>query len=367
MRFVTSIALLTSISLPVSVWAADPGTYRPGQAYMATPVTSSGQCEAQCHGDAQCKGWNFIQPQVRSNGGICELNARVASPVVSPHSTSGVGVMARQSPNLIQAGARTYTVGKPQLLQGRTNTVRVGSAAPIPATITKTRTRRAPVSVAPTPSAPITSRPQSFPQHQQARTTAHTQQMANHHAQPRSANPQYRHILDAGVTQMQRTAPIQRTAQEAQSPTPQYGQAHADPRVSRLQQMVARQSPPASKVSTPPQHIIPTRGQVPMPPGYTPPQASFQAPQQVAQHAQPHPQSISVPSPAEMISPKVPVGISVAAAEESLFGSLYDDVTAPKSLTAQDIPTDSDAPIATVSRVPTKKVTVEDMMAGPPQ
>ena len=48
--------------------------------------------------------------------------------------------------------------------------------------------------------------------------------------------------------------------------------------------------------------------------------------------------------------------VSVAQAQRSLFGSLYDDVGAPNALTAQDIPLDLDAPIPTVSSVPVARI-----------
>jgi len=58
------------------------------------------------------------------------------------------------------------------------------------------------------------------------------------------------------------------------------------------------------------------------------------------------------------IQPRRP--LTAAQAEQSLFGSLYDDVVAPKPMTKEEA-TNPDAPIATVKAVPVKKVTEETL------
>ena len=64
--------------------------------------------------------------------------------------------------------------------------------------------------------------------------------------------------------------------------------------------------------------------------------------------------------PRPELAPNAPATI----VQESLFGSLYDDVKAPKAIGPEDIPVDANAPIATVASVPSKKVTTENLMAG---
>jgi len=48
-----------------SALAADQNTYRPGHAYLKAAANSFEACEQQCNGDAQCRGWNFVQTRVR--------------------------------------------------------------------------------------------------------------------------------------------------------------------------------------------------------------------------------------------------------------------------------------------------------------
>ena len=69
--------------------------------------------------------------------------------------------------------------------------------------------------------------------------------------------------------------------------------------------------------------------------------------------------------PQNVISPSIDSGLAGGVPSrrsglgDPLFGSLYDDVKAPKTLTAKDIPTDPDAPIPTVTSVPIKRLDVQ--------
>ena len=113
------VSLLTTVIFSqgwaLNALAADPNTYRPGQAYLKAAANSHEVCEQQCQGDAQCRGWNFVRPQPRTATGICEFNARAAMPVSSAISISGEittsidPLMSRAIP----AGTRTRRVGTP--------------------------------------------------------------------------------------------------------------------------------------------------------------------------------------------------------------------------------------------------------------
>jgi len=64
------------------------------------------------------------------------------------------------------------------------------------------------------------------------------------------------------------------------------------------------------------------------------------------------------------------VKLPAARAQDSLFGSLYDDVIAPKPISADQITQQPNAPIATVTSVPTKPVqteTLSGLAGGIPQ
>ncbi|NNC37804.1 MAG: hypothetical protein HKO02_10140 [Hyphomonadaceae bacterium] len=104
-----------SQSLAMSAVAADQNTYRPGQAYLKTAANSHEVCAQQCQGDAQCRGWNFVRPNPRTATGICEFNARVATPVRSAISVSGEVMTSVDSlmSRAIPAGTRTRRVGTP--------------------------------------------------------------------------------------------------------------------------------------------------------------------------------------------------------------------------------------------------------------
>ena len=117
-RIFLTIAILVwaLMSLPALSFAADQYAYRAGQPYLKITANSHTECEAQCRGDAACRGWNFIRPNPRSRSGICEFNARQAAPVSSPISISGEintrvdPLMSRAVP---MANGNTVRVGTP--------------------------------------------------------------------------------------------------------------------------------------------------------------------------------------------------------------------------------------------------------------
>lgn len=347
---------IISLGFVSTSYAAEPGTYRPGQPYTASNTGSADQCQRHCLGDAQCRGWNFIRPRQEMAGGICELNSVSVSPVPSPHSVSGAGVITRDPSRVIPTGSNTYTVGKPVTTSIATNTIRVGTPGP-----TMQRPAHTPSQVTPTRRKIVEPVPQSRISPAMASHRPVTPTPAQRPAAPKAPALGYQHSLDAQHPAYQRHPNAPQT-QARQAPTSQHQHQYqaapvTDPRARRLQdrlkqqQMASAAPSPVTQPTQPPARAnVSQSGQQPLPPGYAPPTRT--APQPSAPH---------------LMQPKIPPGISVAQAEQSLYGSLYDDVTAPRSLKPEDIPMDADAPIATVSSVPTKPVTVERLLAGAPE
>lgn len=97
--------------------AADLGQYRPGSPYQSVIAQSADICESHCAGDAQCRSWNYVQPNPNM-AGVCEFNATNASPVPSSVSISGTNSFGHET-----AG----THFNDRLVAGGTNTIRVGA------------------------------------------------------------------------------------------------------------------------------------------------------------------------------------------------------------------------------------------------
>ncbi len=119
-----------SHSLSIGAFAADQNTYRAGSAYLKTIAPSHQQCAVQCQGDAACRSWNFVRPNAGSVSGVCEFNNRSAIAIKSPNSMSGI-MHTNVDPMMSRA------------IEGRTNTIRVGSpAAPQSRAIVQRRGQR---------------------------------------------------------------------------------------------------------------------------------------------------------------------------------------------------------------------------------
>ena len=124
MRFLTLSVFATLLSAPA--FAADLGTYRPGTPYSSSVAAGADVCDNQCAGDAQCRGWNYVKPNLRA-AGICEFLSSVSTPISSQISISGV--RESDSPyyeRLTTGDTNTVRVGTQVLPQD--NTVRVGQA-----------------------------------------------------------------------------------------------------------------------------------------------------------------------------------------------------------------------------------------------
>lgn len=307
-----SVIIFSITGLSLNAFAAETGTYRPGEAYHSVTASSPSQCAAQCSGDAQCKGWNFIRPRQMSRTGVCEFNARSVTPVPSPVSVSGNNATARMSSRIIPAG---------------TNTVRVG-------------TRPALTAVKAVPQKVVS---RSVPVMRHSLDTQPSRRAAPGAARP---GPQFHYSLDGGSksehTQTQ-TLPAKMAAPQTLVR-------------ARFQHSLDGGSYSAAK-SAAPQPAVPrlTAQQAP----------SSLAPTQERQLLASAPRQ--TPRPAQ--SERVQMTPHSAPPQQSLYGSLHDDVTVPLTLTPENMPADPDAPIPTVRSVrtyPTESGTLA-MMAGAPR
>lgn len=112
MRFILLTCTAALVAAPA--FAADLGTYRPGTPYHSVIVPTANVCESQCDGDAQCRGWNYVKAAPQAPG-VCEFQSSVSQPISSAISISGISNTARPM--------------SPRVIEGNTNTIRVGTAA----------------------------------------------------------------------------------------------------------------------------------------------------------------------------------------------------------------------------------------------
>ena len=363
LKFSATFLCATTLS-STSVFAADAGTYRPGNAYHSMTAASPDVCEMQCSGDAQCRSWNFVRISERAEG-VCEFNENMSSPVASAISISGNNVSRARSTKVIA---------------GQTNTVRVGAPSVTQAPAQKrvqTEAKRQIVRQQPpqTKSPQVATHRAPMPPASAGRSTFVGSAAAHPVRAPHStaAAVQFRHSLEevrptSPVAAAPRTGPQSRTAR---SNVPA-SYSHADPRLQRqLQQQ--RQSAPAipanQRTNTPsapsyqpyspptaPASYAAASGGLSAPPGVPPlaPQTptpnaapTYHAPTMAGAPAPVAPRRVSIPSE---LSPR-PMGAS-----DSIFGSLYDDVKVPRPVDPA-LTSDPEAPIATVSSVPVAKIT----------
>lgn len=352
-----------SLSFTAPALAAEPGTYRPGTPYYSTQAGSANICEQQCSGDAQCKGWNFVSVNPNAPNGVCEFNSLNASPVPSEISVSGSNGAPSYSRRVSAGGTSTVRVGAPEpaprsvrsnVIAARTAPVRrfnqqayTSSSSELSSVRPGARAIR-PEQAGPSRRVvrqPIAQRRQPSQSSYRAPSRAAAPLMRAQAPQ----QPRFQHNLDQGVPQKyipqraqqtlrpQLSAPqsARRPATNSRPNLPASGFQGGDP---RLQNMVRqRAASPATSTRAAPQPQV---------------------------QAQPRAQSVSRP-------PQTPLPLrrpqSLAEVEQSLFGSLNDDVKAPKPMTQAE-QNNPDAPIATVSSVPVKRVTTESLLglAGAP-
>ncbi|MGJ8562144.1 MAG: PAN domain-containing protein [Alphaproteobacteria bacterium] len=398
------------LGLPFSAFAVETGTYRPGQSYNSITANSANQCAAQCAGDAQCKGWNFIRPRQMSRNGVCEFNAQKASPVPSAASISGDNNSVRSSsPRLISAGTNTVRVGSPQTSMQHQLNEQVSSRQATRQTYSQQRVnpssfmgRRQPQQVAPS---------QRTQQHMRSQPQIEPQSMAPHMVQRQAAygassapsynqfegrpvrRPMFQHILDGqqgrsnGMVpqtmqqnpyghperMVQGRAGSQQTQQQPQQSTPY---AYGRQATASIRPQTQSYAPPTGYYREGAQQRPQVQQRAKM-------QSQSQVPQIQVPHAQVQPRSMSMPPNAHMPDEKMSNG-AVAAPQpmaygrpqpapvrRSLYGSLNDDVTVPRTLSPRDIPADPDVPIQTVTSVPVTPVSRAPLgynsMAGGPR
>ena len=339
-RIKTALILLVS-ALVASTFAIaqDPGTYRPGQPYAASPAAAASICNTQCKGDAACRGWNFVRTNPRQKNGICEFNAIAVDPIYSAISVSANQtqiINATGQNRIISAGVRTTRIGEPTpVAQDKALTRKPQRAAQSPAT------RRIIRKDVPSQTRPQTAAfnhnlgnvPQSLP----AQGLTRQQQV-------RAPNTAYnnRPNITRTTNGLPPRAPNGLNPAHAQRVIPTSRQA--DP---RLQQQLLRGQGATintARDTTAPQQNIqaPRRGGL------------IQALTQPRNRAPLTAQSQATRPQATLLPPR-PVTVEEAS-QRSLYGHLNDDVATPKQLTLQDLATPNDQPIPTVTSVPVKPI-----------
>ncbi len=304
-----------SLTLTFGAQAAELNTYRAGQAYLRTAATDFRDCQAQCQGDAACRGWNFIKPGAASRSGICEFNARLAEPVENAMSVSGEiltdvdAVLSRAVPS-------------------STHTVRIGTPViEVKRPVVQARTRPV-LGKRPSPSRRMVRR-QAVPHRPQAQSAAYGRTLP---ARPRGPVGQnlYTRLTRAQVLQRHRQAALRQMSPSSRPRRPAQTAINQPP------------PPPPSALRTPVQNAPagPQRMRKPI--------AASHAPASIA------PASIAP-------APIAPAPVAPAPIAPTLYGSLNDDLTqnmtpAARPAPAPDNPADPDAPISTVIAAPTTPV-----------
>ncbi len=336
------IPVITTFSFAFSSYAGDVGTYRPGNIYLSIPAQSPEQCANQCSGDAQCKSWNFVT--VRQNQAVCEFNARKSEPIASAVSISGDNPSAIDSARLIPTGHRTTRLGHssaPRFVSRPGNVTRVGAvpAAQPPAIQHRQR---------------IT---QPIPQQAQSIAVVHRPPVQS--TSPALAQPGFRHSLDmsqnaAPVRTVQRPNIQSSNAQRPASRSPFARRVPANnplPNAGGTITNNAAESEFAPMLEAASQSRIEQNPMAPVPP------------RSAAAPARPDMPSLS-DIPQNILAPSIDSALAggplnrPAPRGDALYGSLFDDVKAPRGLTADDIPMDPDAPIPTVTSVPIERLDV---------
>lgn len=317
------LILMGTLFFPMNVLAADYGTYRPGSTYLKMPAANPDQCVAYCMGDAQCKGWNFVK--LNPVQSICEFNARDVAPISSAISISG---------NYVSSSRAFSTQSTKPIIQTSGSVTRVGPISPphvnsqsrriIQQTHPKPDPRhqianyRSRIHSIETPKSGSISAPQKPQYPIQQSGAGFTPQLDALPARPASTRPAYtspghQQIKRPAYQPMLDTSPVLAASTPTPTPTPQTGISNdiRTPKV-RAENLAA----------------IPRLSQMP------------------ANKPRPSVSSALAGGPVAATLPP----------SSSLYGSLYDDVKRPKSLSADDIPQDPDAPIPTVTSVPVENI-----------
>jgi len=418
MRLFSILALTTLLSAPA--FAADLGTYRPGSPYHSVVAPGADVCESHCAGDAQCKGWNYVKVNPRAPG-VCEFNAKSVSPIESAISISGQGG-ASLAPNLLKGDTNTVRVGTRVTPKPRSNTITVGK------TPSGRRIVREAVPQRVQPSQTVARRPAAggsltAQQNKYRQATGHAAPQAHQPQahQPQAHQPQVRQpqaqrqvrpqVRPQGYPQSRQQQP----RPQQQAARPQIGQQNVGPQGQRLLRDPRIQAPQHYRQAPRFQHNLDGAPRAPQNQYARPQQPRPQgaqgraAPQQQTRASQnPAPQNRSsqgrppigvpiqgpqaarrtAPVPQQKAMPRGSVNdpvthqngnqrvqaaaqqqaqLSYEQAQQSLFGSLNDDVQIPRPLTAA--PSDPNAPIPTSQARPTQPVSQGALgaLAGAPR
>lgn len=348
------ISLSTALSFCALGFAADPGTYRPGQPYSAVAAATHSLCEAQCQGDAACRGWNFVRANPRQKTGICEFNSRAVSPIQSPISVSAnqsqIVNTAGQS-RIIPAGIRTTRIGSPQATKPAQNVNSPRKTTQtLPAQQPQTRRvirQQIPAQISPQASAyrPNAARPSTAPAAAYRHSLGGAPQVLNRQINPRQINPHQvlparsaPNIARPGAGLPPR-APAAFNAPQSRAPRGQVG-----PRLQQQQYPAPQQNSAAAR-----------QGQAQLGP-----QAQINRPQRGGLiRALTGQDALTPQSTAPHNTPPTTALSYEDASQQSLYGHLNDDVAAPKVLKAEDFNIPNDQPIPTVHSVPVKPVNRE--------
>lgn len=398
MRLLSILALTTLLSAPA--FAADLGTYRPGSPYHSVVAPGADVCDSHCAGDAQCKGWNYVKVNPRAPG-VCEFNAKDVSPIESAISISGTGGTSI-APNLMQGSTNTIRVGTRPAPSAKTRTVTVGR------TPSGRRIVREAVPQRVKPSQTVAPRPAqtgslTAQQNKYRQATGHAaplirQPQASPQARPQ-ASPQPR--PQSGYQGYPQQSRQQQPRPQQQATRPQIGQQQIAPQGQRLMRdprIQAPQQPQGPRLQHnldgAPQNMMARPGQQQRQQqfqGRQAPQQQTYAPQgrppigvpiggQQARRTAPVPQQRALPrgsvndpvthsNGAQRVESAVQqqAQLSYEQAQQSLFGSLNDDVQAPRPL--MSAPLDPNAPIPTSQARPTQPVTQGTLggLAGGPR
>lgn len=383
MRRISMMTTTFGLALLVSStgFAADQYTYRAGQVYMKASADNHTECEAQCRGDAACRGWNFIRPNPRSRSGICEFNARKAAPVSSPISISGeinTGIDALMSHAVPLTGNMAGNM--------RSNTVRVGTPIVPKREIPKRRIAATPqMAAVPTPGARRIVKRLPVPGLQKVPTSAdykrtipaqtararqdvraprvyggeapriqaRPQTRQQPIPQPQQQRTRQQQPQQMGLQQLQRDLVQPREMQKRQMTREQI---YREQMLAAQRQMAERQAEQAQNNA---------QQQIPQPSQYAP---NPYAPNSYAPnpYAQPYPQQMRRQAPQQAPIMQAPpqaqmMPAPMAPNQASLYGSLHDDLTqnmtsVPRPQTAPDQMGNADAPVSTSRAAPVQPV-----------
>lgn len=361
MRVLSALSFTILLSAPA--FAADLGMYRPGNAYSSVSAAGADICESHCAGDAQCRGWNYVKANPKAQG-ICEFLSSTSTPIPSQISISGQGINAAPiAPNLMQGGSNTVRVGTAVAPRAQNTVTRVGNRRVVreavpqnvkPQTASTQRTTRP--SLANMAGESLTAQQNRYRQQGQIQQQRQVGQSAP--AQQQAAHTQsapQRLIRDPRITA--------RSAAPQQAPNfrPMLDGTH--PQAYR--QQMPQQRPPSANLGT---NGRPPIGQ-PIPPQM--PQQQMQQGQRPQQQAQPRltREEALKQRQAALIAQARQArqsfqGLTTEQAQQSLYGSLHDDVKVPAANTP--VPQDENAPIATVASRPTVPVQTQALPAAAP-